>query len=368
MSQKTPNEIVFYCIVFYNMAGQHRIIFISYLYHLVPKEVKRIIGAIFSMIGHRKSWQYRTLSFLKFLLLLLSSFVIASCYLILLLFFLLFLFAQLFFCYLLLLLLLVILFCYCFFYCFSLSSYSFVIFFCYLLLLSSFVIFFCYCFFIVSLCPVILLLSSFVNFFCYLLLLSSFVIFFCYCFFIVSLCPVILFISLVLKVVKEKLFHDCQWSGSTSTIKLVINSLIFVNVLIKSIYPVTVNLTSVSYNAVMSLSSEIRNSFFITTICIILLLVSGSVEKHPGPIKESRPYKVPKTSLSFAMWNLDSIPARNYCRISLIESFQAVYDFDIFGACESSLTVLIPNGEIFIHGFSLEPFISYVLQKLDALF
>ena len=44
-----------------------------------------------------------------------------------------------------------------------------------------------------------------------------------------------------------------------------------------------------------------------------------------------------------------------HCRIPLIESFQAVYDFDIFGACESSLTDLISNNEISIHGFSPEP-------------
>ena len=115
-------------------------------------------------------------------------------------------------------------------------------------------------------------------------ILIGFVIFFCCCFSIVSLCPVILLISLVLKFVKDKLFHDCQWSGSTSTIKL-INSFIFVNLLIKYIYPVTVNLISASYNAVMSLSSEIRNSFFITTICVILLLVPGSVEKNPSTIR-----------------------------------------------------------------------------------
>ena len=85
-------------------------------------------------------------------------------------------------------------------------------------------------------------------------------------------------------------------------------------------------------------------------MCIMLLLVSVSVEKNFGPIRHQ------KNSLLFAMWNLDSIPARNYCRIPLIESFKAVYDFDIFGACESSLIDLIPNEEIFFHGFSLEPF------------
>ena len=51
------------------------------------------------------------------------------------------------------------------------------------------------------------------------------------------------------------------------------------------------------------------------------------------------------------MWNLDSIPARDYTRIPLIESFQSTYNFDIFGVCESLL-----SEDILIDGFSPEHF------------
>ena len=43
-----------------------------------------------------------------------------------------------------------------------------------------------------------------------------------------------------------------------------------------------------------------------------LLILSGTVEVNPGPVTK-------KTNLSFTVWNLDSIPARDYARIPLIE-------------------------------------------------
>ena len=80
-----------------------------------------------------------------------------------------------------------------------------------------------------------------------------------------------------------------------------------------------------------------------------LLILSGTVEINPGPVTK-------KTSLSFAVWNLDSIPGRDYARIPLIESFQATYEFHIFGVCESLLNEDIPNDDIYINGFSPPPF------------
>ena len=71
---------------------------------------------------------------------------------------------------------------------------------------------------------------------------------------------------------------------------------------------------------------------------------------NPGP-ENSR-----KLGLSFAVWNLDSLPARDYARIPLIESFQSIFDFDIFGVCESFLNNTTPNEDIFIQGFSADPF------------
>ena len=71
----------------------------------------------------------------------------------------------------------------------------------------------------------------------------------------------------------------------------------------------------------------------------ILLIISGTVHTNPGPVK------LTKTKLSFAVWNLDNIPARDYIRIPVIESFQATYDFDIFGVGESLLHKDIHNDD-----------------------
>ena len=61
-------------------------------------------------------------------------------------------------------------------------------------------------------------------------------------------------------------------------------------------------------------------------------------------------------NLSFAVWNLDSLPARDFASIPLIETLQTTYDFDMFGVCESMLTENISNEDILINGFSTDPF------------
>ena len=94
---------------------------------------------------------------------------------------------------------------------------------------------------------------------------------------------------------------------------------------------------------------SLKNALFFIIVLNILLLISG-IEVNPGPnfSKQSK--------LSFAIWNLDSIPARDFARIPLIESFQASYNFDIFGVCESLLNKNIKNDDILINGFSPDPF------------
>ena len=53
---------------------------------------------------------------------------------------------------------------------------------------------------------------------------------------------------------------------------------------------------------------------------------------------------------------MDSRPAREFSRISVVESLQGVHNFDIFAVCESSLHEHIPNENISIHGFSPDPY------------
>ena len=59
----------------------------------------------------------------------------------------------------------------------------------------------------------------------------------------------------------------------------------------------------------------IQNLIFFIIVLQILLTISGT-EVNPGPDQS-------KKNLTFAVWNLDSIPARDFARIPLIETFQA---------------------------------------------
>ena len=92
------------------------------------------------------------------------------------------------------------------------------------------------------------------------------------------------------------------------------------------------------------LFSEVKNVCFLVVVLQMLLLISGSVEINPGP----PPPRL--NNLSFAVWNLDSLPAREFVKIPLIETLQSTYNFDLFGVCESMLNSNIPNSDIFING------------------
>ena len=72
------------------------------------------------------------------------------------------------------------------------------------------------------------------------------------------------------------------------------------------------------------------NSPSISLVLRLLLLQSGDVEPNPGPPS-------PKL-LSFAVWNVDSLLARDNVKKSLIESIQSINNFDMFGICETYLT------------------------------
>ena len=89
-----------------------------------------------------------------------------------------------------------------------------------------------------------------------------------------------------------------------------------------------------------------KNLIFFVSVLQVLLFLSGTVELNPGPVS-------PQKKLSFAVWNL---PARDFARIPLIESLQNINDFDMFDVCESMLTSNILNEDIYINGFSPEPF------------
>ena len=89
------------------------------------------------------------------------------------------------------------------------------------------------------------------------------------------------------------------------------------------------------------------NSPSLSIIIRLLLLLSGNVEPNPGPPS-------PKL-LSFGVWNVDSLLARDGVKKSLIESIQSTNNFDIFSICESYLTDKIQDSDIDIEGFAKIP-------------
>ena len=64
---------------------------------------------------------------------------------------------------------------------------------------------------------------------------------------------------------------------------------------------------------------------------ILLVLLSCDVEINPGP------KRTPKTSLSICHWNLNSISAHNYVKLSLLRIYLASHNFDIIYLSETYL-------------------------------
>ena len=75
-------------------------------------------------------------------------------------------------------------------------------------------------------------------------------------------------------------------------------------------------------------------------------MLAGDIELNPGPPTNR--------GLKFFHWNLNSICARDYAKIPLIEAYNAVHRFDIFAVSETMLDSTISNDDIFIEGFCKE--------------
>ena len=72
-------------------------------------------------------------------------------------------------------------------------------------------------------------------------------------------------------------------------------------------------------------------------------LLSGDVEMNPGPSHEC---------LSFCSWNLNSICAHDFLRVSLIEAYNTVYNYDLIGIVETHLDNTVDETKLAIDGYS----------------
>ena len=120
----------------------------------------------------------------------------------------------------------------------------------------------------------------------------------------------------------------------------------FKNYIIHTFYPsISCTYKWVTYkahnNTCHILTCSLGYIFFSITFSLInrlLLIVSGSIEVHPGPGRNDK-----LNQFSFAFWNLNSLVARDGARLTQIEALVANTNFHIFGICESFLSKDIPN-------------------------
>ena len=76
--------------------------------------------------------------------------------------------------------------------------------------------------------------------------------------------------------------------------------------------------------------SDIVTAFW-RYISVILLLLSGDIETNPGPDPGYL------NSFSFCHWNLNSIAAHNFIKMSLLQVYNAINRFDIICLSETYL-------------------------------
>ena len=78
--------------------------------------------------------------------------------------------------------------------------------------------------------------------------------------------------------------------------------------------------------------------FFLNSI-----LLSGDVELNPGP----------NTSMfSFCSWNLNSITAHDFVRVSLIEAYNSIYEYDLLGIVETHIDSFVDETKLLIPGYT----------------
>ena len=73
------------------------------------------------------------------------------------------------------------------------------------------------------------------------------------------------------------------------------------------------------------------------------------METNPGPRGNHSQY------FSFCHWNLNSLPAHNYAKVSLLQAFNAIHKFELFCLSESYLNSSITMDEkpLIIDGYEL---------------
>ena len=85
----------------------------------------------------------------------------------------------------------------------------------------------------------------------------------------------------------------------------------------------------------------------------LLLILSSDVHPNPGPSQVSSEFS--SGFLSFCNWNLNTLSKDNFCRVSLLEAHNTIFNYDIISLCETSLSDDTPVPENILPGYLYQP-------------
>ena len=78
-----------------------------------------------------------------------------------------------------------------------------------------------------------------------------------------------------------------------------------------------------------------KNAFAFT------ILLCGDIEANPGP-----------ETLDFCCWNLNSIAAHDFLKISLIEAYNSVCNYDLIGIVETYIDRTVDEDRLALDGYT----------------
>ena len=90
-------------------------------------------------------------------------------------------------------------------------------------------------------------------------------------------------------------------------------------------------------------------NFFYNSFLSILVLKAGDTELNPGPNKKSHSY------FYCCHWNVNSLPADNYCKAAALKAYNFVYKFDFLCVNETFLNSSFESNDkdLMIEGYNL---------------
>ena len=96
-------------------------------------------------------------------------------------------------------------------------------------------------------------------------------------------------------------------------------------------YPQSYNFFMKSKTVVVVFAFGLLLNFFVILYFCCIFLTHGDIEVNPGPKKNCSTY------FSFYHWNLNSMSAHNYVKLSSLQAYNSVYKHDVICLLETYL-------------------------------